>query len=163
MRRCSSSKRSWLRATSMPPESIERFMSRYWLALCSPSNAISLLWSTGKMKFDACPVEPPGLGRGPFSMRTRSCQPSRARCPTRQLPTIPAPITTTLALVGNSLTVGLYSEVDCRAGGTAEVAARSLRYNPRRQYWTIVQFARDQSFRDSLFSAHSCAKEILCA
>ena len=27
---------------------------------------ITLEWSTGKMKFDACPVEPPGLGSGPF-------------------------------------------------------------------------------------------------
>ena len=103
IRRLSSSMRSSVRATSIPPESTERFKSRYWLALCSPSKAISLLWSTGKIKFEAWPVEPPGFGRGPLSKRTMSFQPSRARCPTRQLPTMPAPITTTLALVGNSL------------------------------------------------------------
>ena len=53
IRRSSSSIRSWVRATSMPPQSTERFMSRYWSALCSPSRAISLLWSTGKMKLEA--------------------------------------------------------------------------------------------------------------
>ena len=33
MRRCSSSIRSCVRATSIPPESTERSRSRYWLAL----------------------------------------------------------------------------------------------------------------------------------
>ena len=33
---------------------------------------ISREWSTGKMKFDAWPVEPPGLGSGPLSIWTMS-------------------------------------------------------------------------------------------
>ena len=52
------------------------------------------------MKFDACPVEPPGFGSGPLSINTMSVQPSLARWPTRQLPTIPAPMITHLAVVG---------------------------------------------------------------
>src|SRR3954454_5709839 len=58
------------------------------------------------MKFDACPVLPPGLGSGPLSSRTMSVQPSRERCPTRQLPTIPAPMTTACACGGRSVTAG---------------------------------------------------------
>ena len=49
---------------------------------------------------DAWPVDPPGLGSGPLSIRTRSSHPSLARCSTRQLPTMPAPMTATLALGG---------------------------------------------------------------
>src|SRR3954470_19143465 len=52
------------------------------------------------MKFEACPVEPPGLGSAPLSIWTMSRQPSRARWCTRLLPTMPAPMTTTRALVG---------------------------------------------------------------
>src|SRR3712207_8251100 len=52
------------------------------------------------MKFDAWPVEPPGLGRAPLSSCTMSRQPSRARWCTRLLPTMPAPITTTRAVAG---------------------------------------------------------------
>ena len=103
MRRSSSFMRSWVRATSMPPESTERSRSRYWFADCTPRRAISLLWSTGKIKFDAWPVEPPGFGSGPLSMRTMSSQPRRLRWPTRHEPTMPAPMTTTLAFVGKSL------------------------------------------------------------
>src|SRR5215208_676858 len=55
------------------------------------------------MKFDACPVEPPGLGSGPLSIRTRSLQPSRARWCTKLLPTMPAPITTARAVAGTEL------------------------------------------------------------
>src|SRR6478735_12335611 len=58
------------------------------------------------MKFDAWPVLPPGLGRGPLSSSTMSVQPSRERWPTRQLPTIPAPMTTACAWVGRSVTGG---------------------------------------------------------
>ena len=47
--------------------------------LSSVSAVISREWSTGKMKFEACPVEPPGLGSGPLSSSTRSVQPSPAR------------------------------------------------------------------------------------
>ena len=103
MRRSSSFIRSCVRATSMPPESTERSRSRYWFADCTPRSAISLLWSTGKMKFDAWPVEPPGFGNGPLSMRTMSSHPRRLRWPTRQLPTMPAPMTTTLALLGTAV------------------------------------------------------------
>ena len=61
---------------------------------------ISRVWSTGKMKFEACPVDPPGLGSGPWSSCTMSVQPSSARWWTRLLPTMPAPMTTTLAVAG---------------------------------------------------------------
>ena len=66
------------------------------------SAVISLEWSTGKMKLDAWPVEPPGFGSGPLSSSTRSRQPSRARWCTRLLPTMPAPITTARALPGRA-------------------------------------------------------------
>ena len=46
--------------------------SSYWRTESSVSCVISFEWSTGKMKFDACPVEPPGFGSGPLSSRTRS-------------------------------------------------------------------------------------------
>src|SRR3954452_6501706 len=52
------------------------------------------------MKFEACPVEPPGLGSAPLSIWTMSRQPRRARWCTRLLPTMPAPITTTRAVGG---------------------------------------------------------------
>jgi hypothetical protein len=61
------------------------------------SVVISFEWSTGKMKFDAWPVEPPGFGRGPFSSRTRSVQPSRDKWYAMLLPTMPAPMTTACA------------------------------------------------------------------
>ena len=44
--------------------------------LSSVSAVISLEWSTGKMKFDAWPVEPPGLGSGPLSISVISVSPS---------------------------------------------------------------------------------------
>ena len=97
-RRRSSSRRSVVRATSMPPHVVLTPSSTYWRWLSSVRNAISLLWSVGKMKFEAWPVDPPGFGRGPLSTSTMSDHPSRARWPTRQLPTMPAPITTTLAV-----------------------------------------------------------------
>src|SRR5215211_7595508 len=53
------------------------------------------------MKFDAWPVEPPGLGSGPLSSSTRSVQPSRARWYARLLPTMPAPIRTARAVGGS--------------------------------------------------------------
>jgi hypothetical protein len=63
----------------MPPLVTETPSSSYWRALSTVRAVISFEWSTGKMKFDACPVEPPGFGSGPLSIRTRSCQPSLAR------------------------------------------------------------------------------------
>ena len=76
MRRCSSCIRSSVRATSMPPLSVKTPASRYWRTESSVSCVISFEWSTGKMKFDAWPVEPPGFGSGPLSSSTRSVQPS---------------------------------------------------------------------------------------
>src|SRR5215207_7066743 len=55
------------------------------------------------MKFDACPVEPPGFGSGPLSSCRMSVQPRRARWHARPLPTMPAPMTTTRALLGRLL------------------------------------------------------------
>ena len=55
------------------------------------------------MKFDACPVEPPGFGSGPLSSCTMSVQPRRARWQASEFPTMPAPITTTRAVLGNRL------------------------------------------------------------
>ena len=100
IRRRSSSMRSSVRATSKPPDSVKTPISLYCTMLSSVRSAISRLWSTGKMKFDACPVEPPGLGSGPLSICTMSRQPSRARWCTKLLPTMPAPMTTTRALDG---------------------------------------------------------------
>ena len=90
--------RSSVRATSIPPHSIRTPSSSYWRKLSGVSAVISREWSTGKMKFEACPVEPPGLGSGPLSSSTRSVQPSSARWWTRLLPTMPAPITTARAV-----------------------------------------------------------------
>ena len=91
----------------MPPHVVLTPIASYWRWLSSVSAAISRLWSTGKMKFDAWPVEPPGLGSGPLSICTMSRQPSSARWPTTEFPTMPDPITTTLAAVGRSLTLVL--------------------------------------------------------
>ncbi len=78
-RRFSSSSRSSVRATSTPPLTVSTPSSSYWRALSFVSAVISFEWSTGKMKLEACPVEPPGFGSAPFSISTRSRQPSRAR------------------------------------------------------------------------------------
>ena len=59
----------------MPPQVVLTPSSMYWRWLSSVRNAISLLWSVGKMKFEAWPVEPPGLGSGPLSSSTISVQP----------------------------------------------------------------------------------------
>src|SRR5665213_4434191 len=104
MRRRSSSMRSSVRATSMPPLSISVPASLYWRIESSVSCVISFEWSTGKMKFDAWPVEPPGFGNGPLSSWTRSRQLSSARWPMRLLPTMPPPMTTHFAVAGKSLT-----------------------------------------------------------
>ena len=98
--RRSSSIRSSVRATSKPPDSVKTPISLYWRTESSVRSVISREWSTGKMKFEAWPVEPPGLGSGPMSSWTMSVQPSSARWWTRLLPTMPAPMTTTLAVVG---------------------------------------------------------------
>jgi hypothetical protein len=79
MRRLNSSSRSGLRATSIPPLTVCTPSSMYWFVESRVSAVISFEWSTGKMKLDACPVEPPGLGSAPLSSRTRSRQPRRAR------------------------------------------------------------------------------------
>src|SRR5690625_6880680 len=57
------------------------------------------------MKFDACPVEPPGSGNGPLSSSTMSRQPCSARWYTSEFPTMPAPMTTALARSGTSLMI----------------------------------------------------------
>ena len=53
-----------MRATSKPPDSVNTPSSLYWRTESSVRSVISREWSTGKMKFDAWPVEPPGLGSG---------------------------------------------------------------------------------------------------
>ena len=103
MRRRSSCIRSSVRATSMPPLSVKTPPRWYWRIDSSVSCVISFEWSTGKMKFEAWPVEPPGFGSGPLSSSTRSRQPSSASWPARLLPTMPAPITTARAVAGKSL------------------------------------------------------------
>ena len=102
-RRCSSAIRAGVRATSMPPLQVNTPSAWYCSVLSRVSSIIILEYSMGKMKLEACPVEPPGLGIGPLSTRTRSRQPSRARWQARLLPTIPAPTMTALARPGNSL------------------------------------------------------------
>ena len=103
IRRWSSCMRSSVRATSMPPLSVKTPSSLYWRTLSSVSAVISLEWSTGKMKFEAWPVEPPGFGNGPLSSSTMSLQPCRQRWWAMLFPTIPAPITTARALPGSVL------------------------------------------------------------
>ena len=53
IRRRSSSIRSSVRATSMPPDRVNTSSSWYWRTLSSVSAVISREWSTGKMKFEA--------------------------------------------------------------------------------------------------------------
>ncbi len=50
----------------MPPHSVKTPSSLYWRTLSTVKAVISLEWSVRKMKFDAWPVEPPGLGSVPF-------------------------------------------------------------------------------------------------
>ena len=106
IRRRSSSIRSSVRATSKPPHSVKTPISLYCLTESSVRSVISREWSTGKRKFEAWPVDPPGLGSGPMSSWTMSVQPSSARWWTRLLPTMPAPMTTTLAVAGTVDTMG---------------------------------------------------------
>ncbi len=100
IRRRSSSIRSSVRATSKPPLWMKTPISWYCSTESSVRSVISREWSTGKMKLEAWPVDPPGLGSGPLSICTMSRQPSRARWCTRLLPTMPAPMTTTRAVAG---------------------------------------------------------------
>ena len=79
IRRVSSCIRSGVRATSIPPLSTNTSRYLYWRMLSSVSDVISLEWSTGKMKFEACPVDPPGLGSGPLSISVMSATPSWVR------------------------------------------------------------------------------------
>ena len=58
MRRRNSSMRASVRATSMPPQVVLTPSAWYWRWLSRVSIAISRLWSVGKMKFEAWPVEP---------------------------------------------------------------------------------------------------------
>ena len=90
----------------MPPDSVKTPSSLYWRTLSAVSWVISLEWSTGKMKFDAWPVDPPGFGNGPLSICTRSVQPSLARWYAMLLPTMPAPMMTAFAFAGSVLMVG---------------------------------------------------------
>ena len=53
IRRRNSSSRCGSRAISTPPQATFSPISVYWRWLSSVSIAISLLWSTGKMKFEA--------------------------------------------------------------------------------------------------------------
>ena len=103
MRRRSSSIRSSVRATSIPPDSVKTPISSYCRTLSSVSWVISFEWSTGKMKFEAWPVDPPGFGNGPLSRRTTSDQPWSVRWYATELPTIPQPMTTARALLGRVL------------------------------------------------------------
>ena len=107
MRRRSSSMRSSVRAISKPPDCVKTPISWYCATESSVRSVISREWSTVKMKLDAWPVDPPGLGSAPLSICTTSVHPSRVRWCTRLLPTMPAPITTTPAVVGTSAMTGL--------------------------------------------------------
>src|SRR5829696_3994521 len=122
MRRRSSSKRFSVRATSMPPHSVNTPRSRYCWVLSAVSAVISFEWSTGKMKFDAWPVEPPGLGSGPVSSWRMSVQPWRARWQASELPTMPAPITTTRADPSRRLCDAMRRDISERGSGDGLVA-----------------------------------------
>ena len=79
IRRLSSCIRSVVLATSIPPLWVKTPSSLYWRTLSRVKAVISFEWSVRKMKFEACPVEPPGLGIRPLSTSTMSFQPKRAR------------------------------------------------------------------------------------
>ena len=79
MRRFSSSIRSGFRASSIPPLSLNTPNSLYCAMLSSVSWVMTFEWSSGNMKFEAWPVLPPGLGRGPLSIIIISFHPSLAR------------------------------------------------------------------------------------
>ncbi len=104
IRRRSSSIRSSVRATSNPPDWVKTPISLYCSTESRVRSVISREWSVKKMKLEAWPVEPPGLGSGPLSIWTMSVQPSSARWWTRLLPTMPAPMTTQRAEVGTLAT-----------------------------------------------------------
>src|SRR5688572_10874276 len=72
------------------------------------------------MKFYAWPVEPPGLGSGPLSIRTRSLQPRRTRWWTRLLPTIPAPMTTARAAPRRAPTAPDCCSTEVTSGSVAD-------------------------------------------
>src|SRR5918999_350436 len=75
------------------------------------------------MKLEAWPVEPPGFGSGPVSIWTISVQPRRARWHARPFPTIPAPMTTTRALLGMRLMGARYiSSARTRATDISDTA-----------------------------------------
>ena len=76
MRRRSSSIRSSVRAISKPPDCVKTPISLYCLTESRVRSVISREWSTVKMKLEAWPVEPPGLGRAPLSIWTTFFQPS---------------------------------------------------------------------------------------
>src|SRR5262249_54847397 len=102
-RRRNSAMRSAVRATSMPPLWVNTPSAWYCSVLSRVSSIIIFEYSIGKMKLDACPVEPPGFGIGPLSTRTRSRHPSRARCQARLLPPLRAPTPPGLAGAGASV------------------------------------------------------------
>src|SRR5260370_26402377 len=81
------------------------------------------------MKFEAWPVDPPGLGSGPLSMRTTSRQPSRHRWYATLLPTMPHPITTTRAWAGRSL-IAFGSPSSVRLVGRADLLGQLVPAHP---------------------------------
>src|SRR3954451_24801414 len=89
------------------------------------------------MKFDACPVEPPGLGSGPLSIWTMSVQPSSARWWTRLLPTMPAPMTTQRADEGTWATGSLRNQCE----------RLLLKMQPRASYETRMSVRRPRARR----------------
>jgi len=78
-RRRNSAMRSAVRATSIPPLWVNTPSAWYCSVLSRVSSIIIFEYSMGKMKLEACPVDPPGFGIGPLSTRTRSRHPSSAR------------------------------------------------------------------------------------
>ena len=81
IRRRSSSIRASVRATSKPPDWVKTPISWYCSTESSVRSVISREWSTGKMKLEAWPVEPPGLGSAPLSIWTMSRQPRSGQVP----------------------------------------------------------------------------------
>src|SRR5438270_2389524 len=75
------------------------------------------------MKFEACPVEPPGFGSGPLSSRIRSRHPSSARWKARLFPTMPAPMTTARAEAGREPDVSSCSDMVAREPSALVIAA----------------------------------------
>ncbi|GIS98790.1 MAG: hypothetical protein CM1200mP26_05030 [Acidimicrobiales bacterium] len=146
------------RATSMPPESTTSSCRDTGCALLTKQGHL-LVVIHRENEVRGWPVEPPGLGNGPLSNRTRSVHPRRAKWPTRQLPTSG----TDHDDVGASreVTHSMFSCDTARGGPTMEVgSARDGWVVPdggRREAWGAYPSPPKDAGGGGTFASHGCA------